>query len=218
MKQQDQQNSDLAALAEYLRKPLTHRASRWPFLGGVLALLSFPGIVIGLIFLMFGEVWLFLGSCLGLLVGLWVLFVRPARNHKVWLAEVPALLRLLQPPPAKEDIPALLNLMEAVWQHPDPEARPLAAALQDTLARILPFLPFEALIELTPRQRAFLGETLRERSARSGTIGIEWSIASLLVLATLAEPGIETTARALTIRDPNERVREAAFDYLKAVG
>ena len=217
-KQQGQQSSDLAILAERLRKPLTYRSSRWSLLGGVLSLLSFPGIVMGLIFIVFDSPWLLLGSCLGLLLGIWGLCVRPARDHKVWLDEVPALLRLLQHPPAKEDIPALLNLMEVVWQHPDPEARPLAGALQDTLAGLLPFLPPKALRELTPRQRGFLGETLRERSARSGTIGVEWSIASLLVLATLAEPGNETTARALTIRDPNERVREAARDYLKAVG
>jgi hypothetical protein len=113
-----------------------------------------------------------------------------------------------------DDVPALLSLMERLGQQPGSEAKALALELQDALTPVLPFLTFIELQSLKAEHKAFLIATLRERTGLSGAVSADWVTAVLLLLGTLQDSGAVATARTLVVRDLNERVREAARDYL----
>ena len=219
---QVQKEETLTPLAQRLMARLPQdKAQQIPwFLHGLLLFIA-PFAAVGAlaIIVLLEEVYGYL-LFFGVLIGLVLMFRRTAQEARMMKGNVQDIQRLRGHLPGKispDVAPILLSVMERLGPQPGSEAKALSVEIQDALTRVLPFLTFVELQRLERGHRAFLIETLRERTGLSGAVSADWIIAVLLTLATLLEPGAEATARTLSIRDRNERVREAALDYLRTI-
>jgi hypothetical protein len=84
--------------------------------------------------------------------------------------------------------------------------------IEDALARLLPRLTTDEAQGLTEKQRAALRHAITRRGART-----ELVVAGLLVLGTVQDEELHPLARKLFLYSKNEQVKEAAFEYFKAV-
>jgi len=117
-------------------------------------------------------------------------------------------------PAAFPDLVALLMLLEGT-HHPDEYA--LLMELRAVVVRELPRLSAEALLLLAPQAWEGVCEPVRERAKHGTVVPADRVIAPLLALERLRSPLLRHEAQRLATDDPDERVREAANDYLKAM-
>lgn len=117
-------------------------------------------------------------------------------------------------PSAFPELVALVALLEGS-RHPDEYA--LLIELRAVVVRELPRLSGEALLALSPQAWVGLCEPVRERAKHGTLVPADRVIAPLLALERLRAPLLLHEAQLLANDDPDERVREAASDYLKAM-
>lgn len=123
-------------------------------------------------------------------------------------------VRMRLPASAFPALVALVALLEGT-RHPDEYA--LLIELRAVVVRELPFLSPEALLTLSPDAWECLGEPVRERAKHGPLVPADRVIALLLALERLRAPLLLHEAQRLATDDPDERVREAASDYLKVM-
>jgi hypothetical protein len=122
----------------------------------------------------------------------------------------------------RADVPALLTLLQALEQGrgdaKNQEQRIRKVAFQ-LLARHLPRTPQSELETLSAANRRYLVRELKRLAPRApNTFNIELAIQFLLVLAELNQPGAENRAQYLLAISDDERLREAAQEYLNRRG
>ena len=146
---------------------------------------------------------------------------------KDWLKQGASVRDLLSRVP-KSFLPQVLELGEVLESLPLlPERRHLRGqgfhranrmvfevqeALFDALVRLLPRLVPDELAQLTPQNRRYLARAI-PRSADAAFLST-----ILLTLATIGDRSLLPIAREYVILHPSEHVREAAQEYLHALG
>lgn len=160
-------------------------------------------------------------------VGLVMLFGRRNTGIKPFAAHTPKWYRLAELLTAQlgrthsaAAVGELLQILPQLQSDKTQEVAPLEAALTRTLADTLPFLSAEELTLLPEPCWAFLEHALAQRVAVGWQQRLSWMKADFVVAALLAmdlaQRPVPPCVQALT-EDREERVREAARDYLKTI-
>jgi hypothetical protein len=146
---------------------------------------------------------------------------RFSHKHKsVWVNAKAELLKRLSEPISEAAVSPLFELLICLNSIKFREETELESVLISQLGHALPYLSTNAAQKLSEGCRQYLAASIQERTSadppqRQDTEN-SFVIAALLTLAAARDPRA-TSARVLAARDRNEKVREAALDYMNAL-
>lgn len=170
-----------------------------------------------------------LACLLCLPIGLMVLWERGRRvNHSIfyvhtseWYRLSKLLIASAQETRSAAGVATLLTTLRQLDSDRTREEQALETALARRVADILPFLPPEQLHTLPLGAWQFLHLALNKRLQVDKLERLPWMkadfvIAALFALTATGQRQVSSLVRALAESDSDERVREAAWDYLAA--